>query len=314
MKLWQAPARVLPVTTRPFGGETVISYTRRLSEANALGPTAVLRALGEVTHGTGRHLLDRDALLNGAALHRLEALTGLPSRRLREALPALRSPGATSLASGRPVVRPFRLRLAARPACLGCTQRRATTTALVHATIATRVCYRHRHWLEGRQLSIAPAPVIVHAHTRCRHLLRTAGHAWAASVVHEATSITATWALDSDRWHTRLAERWRTRAQRLGVPTSHPAVRLPETVALAHVMTDLDWRRHVALTDTWDLASVHRNVARQTGATSATLVYRGNDAFTSWVRFHRARFAHRREPGMLMPWVTRPLPEKGLFK
>jgi len=50
MRLWQAPARALPVTARPAGGETIVSYARRLSVANDLPPTTVLRALGQLRH------------------------------------------------------------------------------------------------------------------------------------------------------------------------------------------------------------------------------------------------------------------------
>jgi len=61
MRLWQLPGRALPVTLRPLGGETVISYTRRLAEVNGLAPTAIMRALGQVIPGSGYHLLDHDA-------------------------------------------------------------------------------------------------------------------------------------------------------------------------------------------------------------------------------------------------------------
>ena len=57
MKLWHAPARALPVTVRPIGGETVLSYARRLSAANDLPPTTILRALGQLTNaGSGKRL------------------------------------------------------------------------------------------------------------------------------------------------------------------------------------------------------------------------------------------------------------------
>jgi hypothetical protein len=69
-------ARVLPVTLRPMGGETVISYARRLSEANDLRPAAVMRALGQLSQPSGYHLLDHDAWLNDRALGRLETFSG----------------------------------------------------------------------------------------------------------------------------------------------------------------------------------------------------------------------------------------------
>jgi hypothetical protein len=71
VKLWHAPARALPVTVRPLGGETVISYARRLAEANELPATAIMRALGQLSQGSGYHLFEHDAWLNEQALDRL---------------------------------------------------------------------------------------------------------------------------------------------------------------------------------------------------------------------------------------------------
>ena len=84
MRLWQLPARALPVTLRPLGGETVISYTRRLSEVNSLAPTAIMRALGQVIPGSGYHLLDHDAWLNDQAIARLEALSAPSGQTQRD--------------------------------------------------------------------------------------------------------------------------------------------------------------------------------------------------------------------------------------
>ena len=120
MRLWQLPARALPVTLRPLGGETVISYTRRLSEANGLASTAIMRALGQVIPGSGSHLLDHDAWLNDQAIARLEALSALPRHRLATALPARRwGPPPLVPAAARRQPRPALLPpLAGRPAGL----------------------------------------------------------------------------------------------------------------------------------------------------------------------------------------------------
>ena len=82
MKLANAPARALPVTVRPIGGETVISYARRLSEANDLRPTTIMRALGQLSRSSGYHLLEHDGWLNEQALDRLEAYSGISRERL----------------------------------------------------------------------------------------------------------------------------------------------------------------------------------------------------------------------------------------
>ena len=95
MRRWLQPARALPVTLRPVGGETVNSYALRLSAANGLGSTAVLRSLGQMTETSGRQLLERDSWLNNQALARLEAFSAVSRQRLLRALPAL-SQGAPS--------------------------------------------------------------------------------------------------------------------------------------------------------------------------------------------------------------------------
>ena len=100
MRRWLQPARALPVTLRPVGGETVNSYTLRLSAANGLGSTAVLRSLGQITETIGGHLLERDSWLNDQALARLETFSAVSRQRLLRALPAL-SQGAPSSRPGR---------------------------------------------------------------------------------------------------------------------------------------------------------------------------------------------------------------------
>ena len=106
MRLWHAPARALPVTVRPVGGETIVSYARRLSAANDLPPTTILRTLGQLTgSGTGKHLLICDTRLNEQAAGRLETCTGIPRPRLSRALPALRGqlhPASRCRRTGRP--------------------------------------------------------------------------------------------------------------------------------------------------------------------------------------------------------------------
>jgi len=126
MRLWQLPARALPVTLRPLGGETIISYARRLAEVNGLAPTAIMRALGQVIPGSGYHLLDHDAWLNDQAIARLEALSALPRHRLATALPALRwGPPRwfPPLPEDSPALRCYRPWPAARPACRPCAAR-----------------------------------------------------------------------------------------------------------------------------------------------------------------------------------------------
>jgi hypothetical protein len=66
------------VTTRPIAGETLPSYARRRAAANDLTPYAILRALGHLRTGPGKHLLICDARINEQAAARLETYTASP--------------------------------------------------------------------------------------------------------------------------------------------------------------------------------------------------------------------------------------------
>lgn len=120
MRLWHLPASPLPVVTRPRAGETLPSYARRLAAANDLTPYAILRALGHLRTGPGKHLLVCDARINEHAAARLEAYTGIPRERLARAMPAMTRqihPGDT-LPPDRPAL--CFLRMQTRPPCRKC--------------------------------------------------------------------------------------------------------------------------------------------------------------------------------------------------
>jgi hypothetical protein len=138
VRRWLQPARALPVTMRPAGGETVNSYALRLSVANGLVPTAVLRSLGQVTQASGHHLLARDSWLNDQALARLEALSAISRSRLVRALPALQqevpSPQFPELPGDRPALHCYVPDPRPWLACRACTLRTSlgtTPTAMV---------------------------------------------------------------------------------------------------------------------------------------------------------------------------------------
>jgi len=329
MSLWQLPARALPVTLRPLGGETVISYTRRLSEANDLAPTAIMRALGQVIPGSGYHLLDHDAWLNDQAIARLEALSALPGHRLATALPALRwGPPRwfPPLPEDSPALRCYRPWPAARPACRPCALRASggtAATALVRPQASPLLCRRHLRWLGGAaetaQTDISAAPEILTAHRRYQQLLARSGDRdWAAASIGAAWGITTHWAQDPSR-RPRLRSRWQDRASRLGLtgPPSQPAVTFPEVVALAQVLTDLDWRRHVAMVREWQLDLFYQRIARRLGEPSCQAPSR-SDPIVTWAAGHRNRFARIRDSFWSRHERSRalstPFPEKSQFR
>lgn len=330
MNLWQLPARALPVTLRPLGGETVISYARRLAEANDLAPTAVFRAVGQVIQGSGLHLLDHEAWLNDQAIARLEAFSALPRQRLAIALPALRQKSPQRwlppLPEDSPALRCYRPWPAARPACRPCALHASASVAvsvLVRPEASPLLCPRHLRWLgaatETAQLDISAAPEILTAHRRYQNLLAASSdRRWAAASIHEAWNITTCWAQDL-RQRPMLRSRWQHRASRLGLTgaPSPPAVTFPEAVALAQVLTDLDWRRHVAMVYEWQLNRFYQRVARRLGEPSYREPSR-TDPIVTWTVRHRGRFARTRDDFWSRHVRSRalasPFPEKGQFK
>ena len=300
MKRWHLPAAELPVTLRPFGGETVLSYTRRLSEANDLPPNAVLRALGEVRVPGSSLLLRYDAALNDAAIDRLETLTAIPRARLTAALPGLNNEDYRSiLPDDRPALRCFPPYSIPAPACSRCVTRRATTSALVYASPWRRVCRTHRRWLPGLQVDLSPAPAVLAAHHDYRQFMRSHKHQAIAHVTADAAMlITRQLAHGSASAHPKLTARWQARAVRLGLESqpTHPAVLLPEAVALARIFADPTWRRHAAMAERWGMFPLYQHIAAKTGADTGTLDrewLRGPLGY--WLHLNRERYQHIRD-------------------
>lgn len=272
MRRWLQPARALPVTLRPVGGETVNSYALRLSAANGLVPTAVLRSLGQITQASGHHLLARDSWLNDQALDRLEALSAISRSRLVRALPALQQ-----RAPSFPV--PGVARRPARPALL---RSRSEALAGLPHLHAARV---PRHHADGHgQAQCVPAglppPALArnrgrtrrHRHRRnprdpdrSRRLqrLRSNDSQLADDCVQAAWNITRVWAREP-HCRPRLRARWQARAVMLGPGTalSSRAVTFSEAVALAEILTDPGWRHHVATAPRQDDQFYRRIAAR----------------------------------------------------
>lgn len=327
--LWGQPARSLPVRLRPIGGETLISYTFRLAAANHLTqPATVLRALGE-PRNPGRLsqavLLEGDVVLNEGAVRRLEAITAIPVAALHRALPALHRTWTGGLRTDIPA-----WRLDPRPGLRGpCDQcrsrRRDLGPVVVHPAVFPLICVRHRRWIDTDseqqvQVDLAGVPEILGAHRRYSRLRARSGNSdWAREQLGHAVAIARTWATGSSRTSPRLHARWAARAAALhgacpaetgardGAPTDvrddargldegglgRPSRVLvfPEAVAIAELLCDLAWRRHVAMVkDDLHLDWFRRRVALRLGEPAGA---------------GEARLAHRRRgsPDPLQPWI-----------
>jgi hypothetical protein len=333
MKLWHAPARTLPVTVRPLGGETVISFTRRLSEANDLRPTTIMRALGQLSRPSGYHLLDHDAWLNDQALDRLEAYSGISRHRLTRALPALQREvsGLHQLPADRPALHCYRPWPRPRPACRRCALRacgRSGRPVLIRPVAFPVICRRDERWLdEATQYDLSGAREILTSHRRYTKLQASnPDRQWVIVNFSAAWQITQRWASTGpgyfavlrERWFPVLHERWHARAEKLGIPSQPAAPRVvtfPEAVALTEILTDLNWRRHIAMVRPQDLDRFYQRVARHLGERSYPDPPARRDPLQAWVGQHRDRFAATRQE----TWVkalrrTQPFPEIRHFK
>ena len=325
MKLWHASARALPVAVRPLGGETVISYARRLAEANELPATTIMRALGELSRGSGYHLLEHDAWLNEQALDRLEAYSGISRPRLTRALPALRRQPSSlpQLPADRPALRVYQPWPRARQACRPCALRasgRSGPPVMVLPGASPLICQGHKRWLgapgETAQYDLSVVREVLTAHRHYIRLLAVSPDGqWTTTAFHTAWNITRWWAdPDSRRFASLrfpvLSQRWRTRAGTLGIPHAiHvPAVvTFPEAVTLAEILTDLNWRRHVAMVSPLDLGIFYQHVAGRLGEKSYPAWPR-QDPLRVWADQHRSKFADVRDRAWAQVTLLRPQP------
>jgi hypothetical protein len=308
VRRWLQPARALPVTLRPVGGETVNSYALRLSAANGLIPTAVLRSLGQLTERSG-HLLARDSWLNDQALARLEAYSAIPRPRLLRALPALHQGAPSShlgpLPDDRPALHCYIPQPRPWPACRLCTLRTSlgtTPTALVRPLVSPLICRRHQRWLgtsdEPADTGISAVPEILTAYRHFQRLRLSSGDPQtAADCIQAAWNIARVWAREP-HCRPRLRTRWRARAGKLGPDTalSSRVVTFPEAVALAEVLTDPDWRRHVATVPARQAGQFYRRVTARLGEGTYQAPV-ADDPLIAWAQHHRSDFpSARKEP------------------
>jgi len=310
MRLWQQPAKPLPVLLRPVGGETLVSYTVRLATTNDLDrPTILLRALGEPSRGWTQSMLaeDYDVALNNHALRRLETFTGIPAARLQMSLPTLH---ADTRPSTTPATRPYRCP-DLREHCEHCAARLPGHPKIrVHSLPFPLICRRHHRWIatppdQPHQLDITAAPEIRAAHRRYARLLTTTGDGdWTHQQLRQATSIAMIWASRGPLHHRILHARWSARAAALGSAQSphqpSPPLVFPEAVAITEILCDLHWRRHVAMVEHhWQLNSFYRRIGQRLTQpdpwTFASAIHITNhDPLRAWVAQHRQQHAPTR--------------------
>jgi hypothetical protein len=312
MTLSRRPAQLLPVQVRPVGGETVVSYVFRLADANGFArPTMLLRAIGEpVARNVHAGILDHhDITLNTPALARLAALTGRSTASLRKTLPSLATPRADRRLSGKtePLISAFSSS-AIRGHCQQCIVRiPGHPNIRVHRRSAPAICRRHHRWVDTtrqhpNQVDLSKNIEIITAHRRFERLLSTVDElTWARQQLWRTTGIVTEWHHHWDRQsfsHSifeHLHARWDKRAETLPSPGSATSLLvMPEAVALTEILCDLEWRRHVAMANDYDLIQFYRLVAQRLGQStkfSDRLAYSYRiDPLKSWVIEYRKQF------------------------
>jgi hypothetical protein len=207
----------------------------------------------------------------------------------------------------------------ARPSCRHCQLRASGSSGppvLVHPGTSPLVCQRHRHWLgpagETTQYDLSAAgEILTAARRRTRLLARSPDRKWAADIFHAAWSMAEGWTECDPRRMPVFSQRWRDRAAALGITTGKwpppRVVTFPEAVTLTAILTDLNWRRYVALE--WDDRPFYQHIAESIGERSYPRFFLRNDPISRWIHGHRARFADIR----CRAW-RHPVPENRHFK
>ncbi|HEY4004181.1 MAG TPA: hypothetical protein VGM60_03195 [Pseudonocardia sp.] len=313
----------------------MFSYVFRLAEANDLDrPTILLRALGEPTTGPSRFMVDEfDLMLNQHALHRLGTLSGIAADQLLWSLPSLHRL-LPSGPDGPPVIRRYRCH-SLRKHCETCLSRMPGRPKIIIRPMAfPKICAKHRRWIDTRdkedqfQIDLAGAPEVITAHrryARLRHKVGVGEQAWLREQLRAVTLIAREWVWKI-RWdREELHQRWEARSAAIrpwpSAVTPNDLLVFPEAIALAEVICDLEWRRHVAMAQhDIDLKPFYHRVAARLGQPpqfAALARCSGTDPLRTWVQRHRATHEQIRAKHWDTAWRNRhtpPLPEIRNFK
>ncbi|MQS10996.1 hypothetical protein F7Q99_01540 [Streptomyces kaniharaensis] len=247
----------------------------------------------------GKHVLDKDAILTPVSLDRLALLSGRDSKVLNMVLPGQDHTPHIPLDPEVPDLRWFITSPRPQIACRKCTLRHGESGSIrIRVRNGQRICQRHLRWINGTQRDLSRESEITAAHIRYRSLLDGPQSLRAVEAVQQAERIAFQWA--TDHHHTALAERWTARAHEYQVfglreATGMRLVCFPETVALAEILADPQWRRHVAMALDLDLGLFYEHVADKVGATlTDDGDLRSHDPLARWVEMFRGRHQDRR--------------------
>jgi hypothetical protein len=307
MRLWDQPARQLPVTQSPVPGETVVSYLHRLADANHFPLTTLIGYLARCTNLPGVWRRD-DAQLNPAAIDRLAAISGLSPDCLERALPALSVPLVTATTG------PRMRRITSHPSlgpftpCFRCLARRGVTTLVfIHLPIHLHLCVQHAIWLrshEPRPLSNTPELLqqLARAQRHHQRLQRRYGPDPARRVYQRAERIVRDWLLS--RWHVDLRIRWDQRRRSLGLSeqviddAELLLVTYPEAVTLAGLLASPYWLSKVGSRrrDSWK--PFLDEAGRRLGISYRSHIG-ASDPLAGWILGRRQRESRRRPPDPL---------------
>ncbi|MET9080557.1 hypothetical protein ABZX77_01440 [Streptomyces sp. NPDC004237] len=297
MKRWERGIRPLPLRARPMAGETTVSFIARLAAVNDFPVLLLFRTIGDCV--PGKHVLHRDAYLNASAQERLAVLSRTPVDHLRKALPSLTlKPRYIPLPFERPLVRFFRGYPYPVRACRSCTLRRSPATAVAweYRDLDRCVCLTHGRWINSTpQFDLAAAPEIITAQADYDGLVARYDQPKASAAFFQAWNLTTRWV--NEKRHPDLIDRWNSRAAAIGATgAGKAAVRFPEMVQLAQVLTDPDWRRHVSMVELYDLDNFYRHTAKVLGLDREGFITdRGRtDPLCAWAQDLRSRHAAAR--------------------
>nr|WP_313775684.1 TniQ family protein [Mycobacterium sp.] len=294
----------MPFQVRPVRGETTMSYVFRLATANELiKPTTLLRSIGQPSNVQPHQFMLRDGFeveLNAPALQRLVVFAGIPLQRLRRCLPLPAFTGAAD-DHGTPRLAMVGAVSQTRSHCTLCIARLPGTPPItVYLQYAPVICRRHRRWLgiptAPGQFDLGNTPEIITANRRRDRLLRSQEHQqWTDIRLQAAEGVTLSWlGMFHLLSHRRLVERWKQRSARIASATGREPperlVVLPETVVLAEIFCDPDWRRQIATASRYGHIRFYLHVAHRLGlpAGFATHVHVSADPLRNWVDQHRA--------------------------
>ncbi|MFY1668349.1 TniQ family protein [Plantactinospora sp. WMMB334] len=247
---WQRRLRPLPIRVRPMPRELMISYLRRLANANRVDRPLLIRHIATDHAGHIGPFHTHDLALNRPALARLAILSGYPETVLLAAISTrtLKRPGPEPLRDWIPLggTDPTLLR-----PCSHCTARRGIRVPSIIQLEPGQppVCIQHRRTLvpyhyrsdRGNEQPLGATPEIVTAAHRYKILRRrhrdTIGEAFAA-----AAGITRFWGRGRAGFYRdkpeQISARWSARAEHLpDVPDT--VIRYPEIVALTGLFTSI---------------------------------------------------------------------------